>query len=238
MSYIKYKVCVVIPCFKVKSEILSVLNAINFKLVDKVFVVDDFCPENTGEYVKKLKFNKVEVLFLKKNLGVGGATIRGFKKALSLKYDLIFKIDGDGQHNPNDIKRFLKNFKNHNINFCKGTRFTRNSEKNKIPKLRYFGNKILTSLTKFNCKIDNLTDAVNGFLCIKSTLLKKIDLNKLNKGFFFEEDLLFYLSFADLKLKEIPIKTIYFDKSNLNPFKMVLPFIINHFKNLLIRFFN
>ncbi len=235
MKYFKNKICVVIPCYKVKNEILNVLSNVDFKIVNKVIIVDDFCPEHTGKFVRKLNFKKVEVLFLKKNQGVGGATIAGFKKALKSGYDIIFKMDGDGQHNPRDIIRFLNNFKNSKINFCKGTRLLKISEREKIPKLRYFGNKVLTELTKFNCKIKNLTDAVNGFLCIKSSLLKKIDLNKINKGFFFEEDLLFYLSYEKVVLREVPIKTIYFNKSNLSPLKMIFPFLLNHIKNFIIR---
>ena len=37
------------------------------------------------------------------NLGVGGATIRGFRKAIKLDHDIVFKIDGDNQHNPDDL---------------------------------------------------------------------------------------------------------------------------------------
>ena len=55
------------------------------------------------------------------------------------------------------------------------------------------------------------------------------------EDFFFEEDLLFHLSFHDIKIKEIPIKTIYYNKSNLNPLKSIFPFLIKHIKNSLKR---
>ena len=80
-------------------------------IIDKVFIVDDCCPENTGSYLKKKKLKKIEILILKKNLGVGGATMIGFKKAIKNNYDIIFKIDGDGQHDPKDITKFLLTFK-------------------------------------------------------------------------------------------------------------------------------
>ena len=54
--------------------------------------------------------------------------------------------------------------------------------------------------------------------------------------YFFEEDLLFKLSFHDIKIKEIPIETIYFEnRSSLNPFLVILPFLIKHFKNFIFR---
>ena len=230
------KVCIVIPCFNVAKEIENVIKKIDLKIIDKIFIVDDCCPQQTGIMLKKkIKNKKINIIILKKNLGVGGATIFGFKKALRLGYDIIFKIDGDGQHDPGDIKKFLKHLLNSNNNYCKGSRFLNIRERKKIPKIRYYGNIILTFFTKLNCKKYELTDAVNGFLAIKSSLLKKINLNKVSFDFFFEEDLLFYLSFHSIKIKEIPIKTIYYNKSNLNPLKTVFPFFIKHIKNSLKR---
>ena len=202
--------------------------------------MDDCCPENTGELVrKKVDKDRIQVEILNKNLGVGGATIHGFKKALSQNYEIIFKLDGDGQHNPKYIRDFINIFKNQNVNFCKGSRFLDQSESQKIPKVRFFGNLALTYLTKKTCKIENITDAVNGFIAIKSDLLRKIDLNKVSYDYFFEEDLIFKLSFHDLIIREIPIETIYFNnKSNLNPFVVILPFLFRHFKNYIIRLKN
>tara|TARA_Y100000590_G_scaffold174083_1_gene199022 strand:- start:150 stop:890 length:741 start_codon:yes stop_codon:yes gene_type:complete len=241
MNYYQKK-CVVIPCFNVANEVLEVINKIDLKTIEKVFIIDDCCPQKTGNFLKKKFKNKsiskkINITILKKNLGVGGASIIGFTKAMAFGYDIIFKIDGDGQHDPRDIKKFLKPLLSPNINFCKGSRFIKTSERKKIPKVRYFGNIVLTFLTKFNCKKTNITDAVNGFLGIKSSLLKKINLKKISSDFFFEEDLLFYLSFHDIKIKEIPIKTIYFEKSNLSPLKIIFPFLINHFKNFLYRIY-
>ncbi len=127
----KDKICVVIPCFNVRNSIEKVIKKINFKLVNKVIIVDDCCPEKTGSYLIKKKIENVIILTNKKNLGVGGATLRGFKKAIKMNFDVVFKIDGDNQHEPNDLKKFIKFMKNHEVNFCKGTRFKIVSEKKK-----------------------------------------------------------------------------------------------------------
>ena len=235
MKY-KKKICVVIPCYKVKKKIYSVIKKINFKLVDKVLIIDDFCPEKTGNYVQKYNFKKVEVIYLKKNLGVGGATKTGFKRALKDNFEVIFKLDGDGQHNPKDISKFITKLTHTNINFCKGTRFKNSSNIKKIPALRLFGNILLTNLTRINCRNFALTDVLNGFLGIKRDLLKKLDFSKISDDFFFEEDLLFRTSFLESNICEIPIKTIYFDKSNLSPLRTIVPFFYKHLKNFFERF--
>ena len=51
----KKKSCVVIPCYKVRKKILSVLKNKNLNTIDKIVIVDDYCPENTGIFLKKLK---------------------------------------------------------------------------------------------------------------------------------------------------------------------------------------
>ena len=60
----------------------------------------------------------------------------GFKKALKENFDILFKLDGDGQHDPIYINDFKKIFENENINYCKGSRFLipeeRKNTKNKI----------------------------------------------------------------------------------------------------------
>ena len=234
MNKKKLKICVVIPCYRVVDKIDSVINKINFNIIDKVFIVDDCCPENTGSYLKKKKLKNFEILILKNNLGVGGATMIGFKKAIKNNYDIIFKVDGDGQHDPKDITKFLRLFKMKNINFCKGTRFF-NKSKKEIPFIRYYGNICLTFLSRITCKNYSITDVVNGFLGIELKLLKKINLNSISKDFFFEEDLLFHVSLHETKIGEVPIKTLYYEKSNLNPIKTIIPFIIKHAKNLIIR---
>ena len=231
----KLKICVVIPCYKVRNLIEKVLNKIDLKLINTIIIVDDCCPENTYSYLKKKKIRNLLILKNKINLGVGGATIRGFKKAIKLKHDIVFKIDGDNQHNPDDLKKFIKLMRKPNINFCKGTRFNNLNDKNRIPLLRLIGNVILTYFCRINCRNKELTDVVNGFIGIKSNLLKQLDLSKISNDFFFEEDLLFRVSLIENKIYELPIKTVYNGKSNLSPFKTILPFMIKHLKNFLIR---
>ena len=89
----KKKICIVIPCYRVREEIKNVLNKIDYKIVDKVFVIDDACPQNSGLLVKNLNLEKIEVIFSKKNLGVGGATLLGFKKALNDEKLLVWWLN-------------------------------------------------------------------------------------------------------------------------------------------------
>ena len=91
------RVAVVIPCFKVKQQILAVVESIGSE-VWKIYVVDDDCPEKTGEFVvQELLDPRVEVIFNSKNLGVGGAVLNGYLHAIDDGAEIIVKLDGDGQ---------------------------------------------------------------------------------------------------------------------------------------------
>ena len=71
------------PCFKVKDQIYKVYKKLIEKKLDCLIFVDDNCPEKSVFYLKsKIKKNKkVQFILLKENLGVGGATLKGFKLA-------------------------------------------------------------------------------------------------------------------------------------------------------------
>jgi glycosyltransferase involved in cell wall biosynthesis len=78
------KVAVVIPCFRVRKRIASVIGEIGPE-VDSIYVVDDRCPEETGRYVSEtIDDPRIKVIFNEVNLGVGGATLAGLALQLRL----------------------------------------------------------------------------------------------------------------------------------------------------------
>ena len=110
--------------FKVKNFIDKVIKEIP-EFVNNIIIVDDSCPEKTGEYVLSNYSNnkKIVVIINKKNLGVGGATLNGFDKAQELKNDIFVKVDGDGQMDLKLLNKFLEPIKNKKADYTKGNRF-------------------------------------------------------------------------------------------------------------------
>ena len=100
---------VVIPCYKSKSMLIRVIKKIP-KFVNKIILIDDKCPNNTvRETLKKIKDKRIIAIYNIKNLGVGGSVLKGYKKALNLKSDIIIKVDSDGQMDLSKMKKFYKN---------------------------------------------------------------------------------------------------------------------------------
>ena len=116
-------IAVVIPCYKVKNHILDVLGTVG-KEISHIYIVDDACPEKSGEFVEKnTNDSRVRVLYHEKNKGVGGAVISGYKQAISDGVDIIVKVDGDGQMNPKYITKLILPIEAGEADYTKGNRF-------------------------------------------------------------------------------------------------------------------
>ena len=234
----KPSTAVIIPCYRVKSHILGVLKSIGPE-VKVIYVVDDACPEGTGNFVSKhCKDRRVKVLQNKENLGVGGAVITGYKQALIDGMDIIVKIDGDGQMDASQIPRFTLPLANLEADYTKGNRFFDSEKIAGMPVHRVLGNAGLSLLTKFSSGYWDIFDPTNGFTAINRQALNEINLDKLSKRYFFESDMLFRLYLAKAVVQDIPIKAKYKDeKSNLSVVKTLGEFPMRHLRNFYKRIF-
>lgn len=231
-------VIIVIPCYKVKNKIYGVIRK-SIKYVDKIVIIDDKCPEQTGNYIKKkIKNKKILVIYNKKNLGVGGATIEGYKAAIKLKAKIIVKMDGDDQMNPYYIPYLIKNIKNGNAGYCKGNRFFDVGVFKKMPVIRLIGNFFLSIISKFSTGYWNIFDFTNGYTAISNEIIKKIDFSKISKNFFFETDLLYHLYLQNIRVVDIKIPAVYNNsESNLKIHSVFMYFLKGNLSNFFKRLY-
>jgi len=229
---------IVIPCYKVKKKIYKVISK-SLKYVDKIIIVDDKCPEQTGDYVqKKIKNKKVLVLFNKKNQGVGGAMKKGYKAAMKLNAKIIVKMDGDDQMKPYYIPRLVKDIKEGRAGYCKGNRFFNKSVIKKMPFIRLVGNLLLSFISKFSTGYWNIFDITNGYTAISTSSLKKINFANISNNFFFETDILYNLYLKNIKVVDVNIPAVYNDsESNLKILNVFYYFLKGNLKNLLNRLY-
>jgi dolichol-phosphate mannosyltransferase len=234
----KPKVAVIIPAFKVKEKILDVISKIGDE-VHFIYVIDDLCPQNSGEHVlKKCKDKRVRVFRNTKNLGVGGAVISGYKLAIKDEIDIAVKIDGDGQMNPELITHFITPIIEKIADYTKGNRFYNLDFVKLMPKKRLLGNAVLSFFSKISTGYWDIYDPTNGYTAIHIKVLNQIDLDKVSKRYFFESDMLFRLNIIRAVVQDIPIRAIYGDeKSNLRIQSIIVDFIFKHFRNTFKRIF-
>lgn len=226
------RIAAVIPCFKCKDQILPVLNGIG-REVDFVIVVDDKCPQKTGEWVKNNCYDpRVEVIFHAENQGVGGAVITAYRRAREKGADIAVKIDGDGQMNPKLIPQFAAPIIALQADYVKGNRFYDIENVRAMPRIRLVGNAALSFLSKLSSGYWDLFDPTNGYTALNLDLLDFINTKKISRRFFFESDMLFRLNLVRAVIKEIPMKSVYADeKSTLKISRVIHEFALNHLQN-------
>ena len=231
-----YSIAVIIPCFKVKDQILDVINAIGQE-VRSIYVVDDKCPQGTGDYVNAVcQDPRITVIKNEKNLGVGGAVMQGYKHALKDGAEFLIKIDGDNQMDPNLAPAFVAPLIAGDADYVKGNRFTDPESLNKMPKMRLFGNAVLSFCSKFSCGYWNIFDPTNGYTAIHARIAEKLPLDKISRRYFFETDMLFRLNNLGAVVVDIPLASIYEDEqSNLKISHIIPEFMFKHLKNIFKR---
>ena len=232
----KNKVCIILPCYRVKHKIYTVYKKLINQKIDCLIFVDDNCPQKSVKYLKsRISTNKkVQFIFLRKNLGVGGATLKGFKSAFDQGYDLILKFDSDNQHKIIDLTKIIKKLKEPEVYFCKGYRnlTLKDSIKRKMPLIRTLGASALTVISKITTNNYSLKDVTNGLFGMKSEVLRKVNLKNLKQNYFFEQDLIFRISLKKIKIHQINSEVIYKNEtSSMNALKSVVPFFIYHLQN-------
>jgi len=163
------KVVCVIPAYNEERRIENVIKSAK-RYVDKIIVVDDGSKDETASIAKK---SGAKVIRYKNNKGVGYATKIGLKVALKEKPNILIFIDGDGQHNPIYIPKFINAIKN-GAEYVYGLRDLYN-----YPLDRKIGNKALTFLTNLICPTE-IKDTECGYRALNYSAAKKLEL-KANK---------------------------------------------------------
>jgi glycosyltransferase involved in cell wall biosynthesis len=134
-----------IPAYNEEDTIAKII-LLTKKYVDKVIVCDDGSTDLTGEIAVGLS-----ALLIKHTQRKGyGAAVRSlFNKAIKLGADLVVTLDGDGQHNPDELPMLIEPILQGNADMVIGSRFI-DENANDVPRLRRIGIGAITLLTS-NC---------------------------------------------------------------------------------------
>jgi len=180
-------IAVVIPCYWVARDVLGVLAAMPPQ-VSAIYCVDDSCPQRSGDLIEQeCRDPRVRVLRHAINTGVGGAVVTGYRQAIADGWDIVVKVDGDGQMNPALIMPLIRPIAAGTADYAKGNRFWNVSGVKMMPRSRLAGNAILSFVTKFSTSYWNVFDPTNGFTAIHSAVLQALPLDKISMRFLLRE---------------------------------------------------
>ena len=231
------RIAVAIPCYKVTRHVLGVIAAIGPE-VERIYAVDDACPDGSGRFIEANHTDsRVRVMFHAENQGVGGAIVTAYKAAMADGMDIVVKIDGDGQMDPSLLPQFVRPLLREEADYTKGNRFFRLESVRDMPAMRLFGNAVLSFMTKLSCGQWQSMDPTNGYTAVRTCVLRELPLDKLEKRYFFETDMLFRLGTVRALVKDVPMDAVYGDEvSNLNIRKVAPEFMRKQLSRLWRRY--
>ena len=207
-------------------KVYKELKNIKFELI----IVDDSSNDGTTKILKKFKKKNLKHIIRKKKRDLSQSCIDGFKRASSRN---IIVMDGDLQHKPSDIKKFLNIFYKNNPDFVVGTRNLFDNKKHNLNFFRLFASRILILIV--NSLLGNKTsDPMSGFFMFKKKIFVKSQRKLIKKGYKILLDLLYI---NNQKIKVIDVK-INFDSRMKGKSKMNLKILFYLISMISKKFFN
>ncbi len=227
------KIIAAIPCLNEEAFIGDIVTRAK-KYVDKVIVIDDGSTDNTSEAAQAAG---AEVIKHETKQGAGAATRTAFEVVKRSQADILVTLDGDGQHNPDEIPQLLAPILNGEADLVIGSRFLppRQSTSQEspvispppqlstndyrlptnIPRYRKFGIDVITFLYNFGSK-GRVSDAQCCFRAQNRKLIEAVNITEA--GFGFSVQVLIQARKKGFTIKEVPISCIYHSQSSsMNP---------------------
>lgn len=166
-----------------------------------------------SKYPRHEVFNDNEtdriVLITEENSGVGSAIAVGYKWCRDHAIDCTAVMAGDGQMDPGELESIVRPVVDRNIDYVKGNRLSHPAAKIVVPQIRFFGNNVLSLMTKIASGYWSVSDTQTGYTAISLAALNKIDLFDIYHTYGCPNDILIKLNIANCTLLEVPIKPVY-----------------------------
>lgn len=232
------KIAIIIPTYAARDHILGVIRRIGSE-ASRIYVIDDCCPDKSGDFVSSnCKDERVLVIKHVTNQGVGGAVMSGYKAAIEDGMDILVKIDSDGQMDPALIWNFITPIIDGEADYTKGNRFFDLENVHSMPRVRLFGNAVLSLLCKLSSGYWNIFDPTNGYTAIHSDVARRLPFDKISRSYFFETDILFRLNIFRAVVVDVPMEARYGDEvSGLRISNIIGEFCAKHVRNFFKRIF-
>jgi glycosyltransferase involved in cell wall biosynthesis len=210
------RICAVIPAFNEAGSILQVIKGVQVFGVEAI-VVDDGSSDETSLIAQR---QGAHIVRHNRRSGKGLSLRDGFNYAVDKEYDLVFTIDGDGQHDPSDIPLFLDKFQKLHADVVIGNRM---SDPANMPFIRIITNKFMSQAISIICH-QNIPDTQCGYRLFTRQAISNIDIK--SRKFEIESEILVKLSRQGLRIGSVPVKSIYAgETSKIRPVRDSLRFI-------------
>lgn len=198
------KSCVVIPAYNAAKTLSPLIRHIRQLKLDAV-VVNDGSTDDTAQVAAAAGALVISHLA---NHGKGVAIRSGFAFAVETGYDAVVIMDGDGQHDPAELPRFLEEAARDRVAMVVGNRV---QERWRMPRIRRWTNQVMSGVVSWVARQD-IPDSQCGFRVIRREVLEQMRLS--SRHFDIETELLLAASRGGWRISSIPIHAIYENHSS------------------------
>ncbi|MDH3611084.1 MAG: glycosyltransferase family 2 protein [Nitrosopumilus sp.] len=188
-----------IPAYNEENSISEVVKK-SLPHVDKVIVCDDGSSDNTAMVAR----DAGAIVISQTNQGYGAAISSLFDYARKENAQIMITLDGDGQHNPNQIPLLINTLTTHNVDVVIGSRFLDDSTK--ASGYRKTGIKIITSASNYGTNF-KVSDSQSGFRAYSKDAIDAI--HPTEQGMSVSTEILLKISNKGLSMAEVPITVSY-----------------------------
>lgn len=207
--YKKHKIGVVVPAYNEEQLILQTLGGMP-DLVDHLFVVNDCSSDRTLELIRQqqARDSRIQIINHETNKGLGQSLIDGYLASRAADVDITVVMAGDNQMHPADLPTLLDPIVERGYDYVKGNRLL-HRDVGDMPRHRFFGNAVLTILTKFATGYYSLMDPQCGYTAIRNTALKAIPIERMTKGYGYNADILCMLNILRFRVTDVEVRPVY-----------------------------
>lgn len=198
------KIFIVVPFYNEQKHIVDVVKGVS-KYKFPIVLVDDGSTDSSNRKLQESKKPGIQILTHKINLGKGAAMKTGADYAFDQGADAVIFMDGDNQHHPDDLSKFIKKLDEGKHDVVLGTRsFTYG-----VPLIRFLGNKLASFILVLFFGI-YVSDVLCGFKALTKKAYKIIRWE--STGYGVETEIIARIGKNKIKTCEVPVKAIYHDK--------------------------
>ncbi len=245
--YRGHSIGVVVPAYNEAGFVGDVIESIP-EYVDRIYVIDDGSSDDTwaeirraaaavngtdgaGDYSPTVAAtegegemaSRVVSIRHETNRGVGGAIKTGYLEAREDEIDITAVMGGDGQMEPNLLPRFLDPIVDGEADYSKGNRLRYREYRRGMSDWRFFGNSILTHLTRVASGYWTMTDPQNGYTATSLEALHTIDIEDMYEDYGYCNDLLVKLNVAEMRVADVAMPAVYGDEVSRIRYSTYIP---------------